>query len=199
MLFNRAEMYNKRAAQPQFKAQEVIGLLKLEKGHAVADIGSGGGFFTMRFSEAVGETGKVYAVDTNEKLLAYVKKKARELGRNNVVAVAVRAGKEGLDLPSGSLDLAFMRNVFHHLEEPADYFKVLRGRMKPEGRVVIIDYKKGTAPGFIQFMRHYTDERRITEAMTKAGYELTSRYDFIPGQSFHIFRPSTQEGIQCTY
>lgn len=186
MLFNRAEMYNRRAAQPQFKAREVISLLDLKEGCVVADIGSGGGFFTTRFSEAVGETGKVYAVDTNEKLLAYIEKKAREHDMKNIATAYV--GKGGPNFPPCEFDLVFMRNVFHHLKEPVSYFKTLLRSMRPEGRVAILDYKKGVPPGFIKLMGHYVDEGLIVETMAKAGYEPARRYDLLPEQSFNIFK-----------
>lgn len=60
-MFNRAELFNKRASQPQFKAQEIIDTLRPAEGEVIADIGSGGGYFTMRFAREVGFNGTVYA------------------------------------------------------------------------------------------------------------------------------------------
>jgi len=78
MLFNKAEMLNRRASHPKFKAREIIRALEIKKGSVVAYIGAGGGYFTMLFAEAVGREGRVYAVDTDVKLLNYIEKRAVE-------------------------------------------------------------------------------------------------------------------------
>ncbi|MBM7854577.1 ubiquinone/menaquinone biosynthesis C-methylase UbiE [Desulfohalotomaculum tongense] len=186
MLFNRAEMLNRRARHPKFKADEIIGALNLQKGAVIADIGSGGGYFTMRFAEAVGPEGKVYAVDVNAKLLAYIENYAKENRMTNVETVLV--GESGLNLPEQSCSLIFLRNVFHHLNSPERYFKALKRFLKPGGRVIIIDYKKGTALNLIALMRHHVEEAFIQETMKNAGYDLVDRYCFLPQQSFNVFQ-----------
>ena len=75
---NRAKMFNKRASKPKYKADQILEKLALKPGQFIADIGSGGGYFTYRFAKAVGEKGKVYAVDTNQEFLTFIKKQATE-------------------------------------------------------------------------------------------------------------------------
>ena len=67
-----AKLYNKRASDSRSKSDEVINALAVKHGQVIADIGSGDGFFTFRFAEAVGRDGHVYAVDTSRKLLDYI-------------------------------------------------------------------------------------------------------------------------------
>src|SRR3990172_9550282 len=67
--------------------ERVVEALGLEPGARVADLGSGGGYFTFRLARAVGPTGKVYAVDVDEDLNAYVAERAREEGHANVETV----------------------------------------------------------------------------------------------------------------
>ena len=55
------------------KPSQVIDALKVKPGMAVADLGSGSGYFTRRFIEAVTETGMVYAIDIEPEMLAYTK------------------------------------------------------------------------------------------------------------------------------
>jgi len=70
--------------QPRFKATEVVDALGLREGAVVADIGAGGGYFSMLLARAVGPTGRVYAVDTNPKVLAYIDEQADNHRLRNV-------------------------------------------------------------------------------------------------------------------
>jgi len=185
-MFNRAEMLNRRAGQPKFKADEIIRTLDIKAGAAVADIGAGGGYFTMRFAEAAGLDGRVYAVDTNAKSLAYVENNAEKNGMINVETVLL--DNTGLKLPEHGCDLIFLRNVFHHLDDTVGYFKDLKRFLKPGGRVVIIDYKKRKTLNFIALMGHHVEEESIRKTMSDAGYSLVERYDFLPEQSFTVYQ-----------
>ena len=62
----KARMFNKEASNPKNKPDEVLNVLKLRQGQVIADIGAGGGYFSLRFAEIVGENGRVFAVDTNQ-------------------------------------------------------------------------------------------------------------------------------------
>jgi len=188
LLFNRAALMNRRARQPRFKATEVVAALALREGAVVADIGAGGGYFSMLLARAVGPTGRVYAVDTNPKVLAYVDEQAEDHQLRNVETVLVTS--EGVNLPAAGCDLIFARNVFHHLNEPVAYFRDLRAYLKPEGEVAVIDYKKRSLFSFVTLMGHYVEEELIRSTLADAGYVLARRFDFLPDQSFHVFGQS---------
>jgi len=104
--------------------------LALQQEQKVADIGAGGGYFSLRFAEAVGKDGRVFAVDTNPKFLEFIKNSAKKKGLANVETVFTAA--DNPTLPEKSIDLIFMRNVSHHLLNRAEYFKKLRNALKPE-------------------------------------------------------------------
>lgn len=186
MLLNRAEMLNRRASHPKFKGDEILKVLSLSRNAVAADIGSGGGFFTMKFAEIVGLDGMVYALDKNKKFLSYIAMQAQENQMSNIRTVVVN--EKGLDLPQHRCDLIFLRNSFHHIEDPVNYFRTMKKFLKPEGKVVIIDYKKCAAFSFITLMGHYVKEELIQETMKDAGYLLVESYDILPEQSFNIFQ-----------
>jgi len=77
--------------------------LKLRQGQTVADIGAGGGYFSLRFAEILGGNGRVFAVDTNQRFLEYIRNEAKKKGLENVETILVDGGK--LDLPEKGLDL----------------------------------------------------------------------------------------------
>ena len=76
----------------------------------IADVGSGGGYYTLEFAEKAGRDGKVFAVDTNENLLQCINAKLKKRQLQNVATLT--AGKDGFRLGEGCCDLIFMRNVF---------------------------------------------------------------------------------------
>jgi len=187
MMFSKAEMFNRKASHPKYRANEIMKVLALSEGAVVADIGAGGGYFAMRFAETVGSEGKVYAIDTDRKLLAYIEKCAEKNRIANIETILT--GERGVVLPEQSCDLIFLRNVFHHLRQPEDYFRSLKHFLRPKGRVAVIDYKKPRAVmRFISPIGHYAEERFIRETMRKAGYVLVESHDFLPEQSFNIFQ-----------
>jgi predicted methyltransferase len=69
----KAQMFNKKASDQRNKPDEIIEAIGLKSGHTVADIGAGGGYFSLTFAELIGEAGKVYAVDINPEFLQFIK------------------------------------------------------------------------------------------------------------------------------
>jgi len=182
----KAKMFNKRAAQSKYKVDQILQTLSLKPGQTIADIGSGGGYFTFRFAQAVGEIGQVYAVDTNQEFLAFIKKQATEKGLTNIVTTLTSS--EHPELPKGTFDFIFMRDVTHHLQNRVDYFQILKEILKPEGKLVIIEYDgRGGLLSFHKLHRHFVPKNILLEETKLAGYTLQKSYDFLSEQSFMIF------------
>ncbi len=178
-------MLNKEAASSGNRPADIIGRLGLREGCAVADIGSGGGYFTLQFAGIVGTTGRVYAVDTKPKYLAFIRDRAQRAGSDNILFVPA-AGDE-VNLPEAGLDLVFMRNVFHHLPEPAKYVRDLKRFLKPGGKVAIIEHKPKGGFSFVALFKHHTPAAVIVQAMEEAGYSLAQSFDVLPDQTFNLF------------
>jgi SAM-dependent methyltransferase len=177
------EMLNRSAASKKSRAEEILRILDVREGGAVADIGAGGGYFTLEFAGRVGPGGTVYAVDVKLKVLDYIRKRAARSGLRNVVPVLVR-GDDFL-LPEGKLDLIFLRNVVHHIRRPVAFFKKLESSLRKGGKVAIVDYKKGG--NWISLFGHYVDGEQLTMNMKMAGYVTLASHDFLPSQVFFVF------------
>ncbi len=183
----KARMFNKKASNPKSKPDQILETLALQPGQNIADIGAGGGYFSLRFADAVGREGKVYAVDTNPGFLEFIRNSAMEKGLNNVKTILAMEDK--LILPEKSLDFVFVRNVYHHLPNRVEYFRNLTGLLKPDGKIVIVEYKRGGLFSFHRIFGHYVPKEIIVEEMEGAGYRLKNDFDFLPKQSFTIFSP----------
>jgi len=185
----RAKMFNRKASKPENQSEQVVESLGLKEGDCVADIGSGGGYFTMRFARRVASQGTVYAVDTDADMLDYVKDTSEKEGFSNVETVLVTPSE--VDLPRKGLDFVFTRNAYHHLENPVGYFTNLKHFLKPNGRVAILEYRKAGGI-FRRIFGHYVEKKQIVQDMKGAGYQLQEEFDFLPDQSFTIYSPNNE-------
>ena len=180
----KARMFNKKASDPRNKPYLILDHLELQTGNVVADIGSGGGYFSLRFAEAVGKEGLVFAVDINSEFLEFVKEEAEEMGLNNLKAILT--SEDDLSLPR-KVDLIFMRNVCHHIPNRTDYFRKLKRWLKERGHIAILEYRKTKRFSFHGLFGHYIPKETIINEMTQAGFQLEEDLAFLPEQSFTIF------------
>nr|WP_278287318.1 class I SAM-dependent methyltransferase [Caloranaerobacter ferrireducens] len=181
----KAKMLNKKASNPKNKPDKIIEAIGLKFGQNIADIGAGGGYFSLKFAEIVGEEGKVYAVDVNPEFIEFIKNQAKEKDLNNVIPIL--AIEDRLEIPKNSLDFIFMRNVTHHIPNRVKYFRNLKDFLKPDGKVIVIEYKKGNFFTFHGIFRHVVPKEVIIQEMEYAGYLLEKEFDFLPEQHFTIY------------
>ena len=169
------------------KPAQVIEALKLKPGMAVADLGSGSGYFTRRFVEAVTETGMVYAVDVEPEMLAYAKENVIHM-HIAYTAEFILAQPDNPKLPFESVDLLFTCNTIHHLEDRSKYFRNLASSLKPGARISIIDFYPDDRSGELGFPKHHLVSREtIVKELTVAGYRLDREHNFLPRQYFLEF------------
>lgn len=178
-------MLNREAASRISKSEQIMEVLRVGEGWTVADLGAGGGLFTLRFAGKVGPGGKVYAVDKRPDYLEFVRRQAEGCGLANIAYVPAAGGR--LDLPEATLDLVFVRNVFHHLPRPADYMASLRTYLKQGGRIAVIEHKPKGGLTFVALFKHTTSSDVVSRDMEEAGYFLSESFDFLQGQSFQLF------------
>jgi arsenite methyltransferase len=157
--------------------ERVIKALKLESGMKVADLGSGTGYFTFRLAEAVGSSGKVYAVDIDEEMNAIIDKQVVAKQMENVTA---HLAVEHDPLIPEKVDLIFSVNAYHHLKDRTAYFKNAARYLKPGGRIAIIDFREGS-------FRHFTERTVLLQEFKNAGYALDKSHGFLPRQNFFVF------------
>lgn len=166
----------KRAERLQI--DRVMELLEIKEGKSVADIGAGGGWFTVRAASRVGSGGTVYAVDINSDFLDQIRKRAEAEGLPNIRTVL---GKEDDPmLPPQSVDAALMLKAYHEIAQPILLLSHLRNAMRPGARLGIID-KNGKGDD------HGIDSRTVVEEAERAGFSLVEQYDFVKPDGMDYF------------
>ena len=183
----RAELFNQKAAADKSKPAEVLQALQITPGQRIADLGAGGGYFTLRFAEETGAQGKVFAMDTEEKYLDFIKMQAAEKNLNNIEYIKLPENEA--DLPNDFFDLIFIRNVYHHLKDRTKLMRKYGKKLKVNGRLAIIEYRHGGLFNFKHPLGHNVPKEKIVQELTLAGLQKTEDYDFLPEQSFTVFTP----------
>ena len=184
---SRPAHFNQLAMQEDAASPDVIPFLSLSRGDVLADLGAGGGYFSVRLARAVAPEGRVYAVDIDPAALAFIQAYSEQAGVGNVIPV--RASFEASGLAEDSIDLIFIRNAYHDFRDRVAYFSRLRTVLTSGGRIAIIDYDPAKL-GFIRkLFGHALAEEEIIDEMTRAGYRHVAGHDFLARQSFNIFSP----------
>lgn len=178
-----AQVFDDPARDAWQMPHEVIQALALAPDSAVADIGSGTGYFAARLAHFVPK-GRVYGVDIEPDMVKYLAERAKREGLANVVAVS---GKPDDPRIPAKVDLILMVDVVHHIADRKAYFRKLLGALKPGGRVAIIDFKEkgpmGPPPG------ERISPARLQAELRQAGYAQVQQHGFLPNQYFLIFQP----------
>ncbi len=122
--------------------QRTIDQFNIGKGTVVADFGAGSGFYALAAAEAVGETGKVYAVDVQKDLLQKLKSEAKNVRHLNNVEIiwADLDHLGGTRLREASMDAVIAANLFFQLPNKDNTCMEIRRILKKNGRVLIVDW-----------------------------------------------------------
>jgi ubiquinone/menaquinone biosynthesis C-methylase UbiE len=163
---------------------DVVAALKLQPGNVVADLGAGSGPFIPAFATRVGPSGKVYAVEIDKGFFPYIERRAKEAGVANVRTVA----GEFTDpkLPAADVDVAFMHDVLHHVENREAYIKNLVRYLKPGARVAIIDYHPAQSPHANEPALQVSKEQ-ASAWLTAAGLKPVQDVALFPDKWFVVF------------
>ena len=163
-----------------------IAALDIKPGQVVADVGAGSGYYTVRLAKRVGPIGRVFATDIQQEMLDLLKKRLSRERLDNVELVL--ATDVDPRLPAGQLDLVLMVDVYHELARPQDVLRKLRSALKPDGRLVLIEFRKESTwvPIREEHKMSVTEARMELEA---EGYRFDRVIDVLPWQHILVFRP----------
>jgi ubiquinone/menaquinone biosynthesis C-methylase UbiE len=182
---SRLDYSNIASRQGWQRTDEVIEILELSPGDVVADLGSGDGYFSFFLADAVGPTGRVYAVDVDPEPLAELRAEIERRGYQNITVV--EGGVDDARLPAGVVDLVFLCNAYHHFDERVAYFTKLHAALAPGARMAVLDGRsEGAATWFVPD-GHWLEPGVLVGELSAAGFTHTASHDFLPMQTFDLF------------
>jgi ubiquinone/menaquinone biosynthesis C-methylase UbiE len=166
------------------RPDQIMDTLQIGEGSVVADLGAGGGWFTVRLSRQVGPNGRVYAEDIQPQMIQAIDRRVTREGRTNVTTV--RGTADDPKLPAATMDVVLIVDAYHEIERPVTLLKNVRPSLKSGGVVAIINFKKdggGPGPG----VDERVDPEKVIADARAAGFELRRRDDFLRYQYMLTF------------
>ncbi len=167
--------------------ERVMESLAIQPGDHVADIGAGDGYFIPYLAEAVGSEGLVYAVEVDADKIEALEELVEKRQLGNVVVI--QGGFDDPLLPDGRVDLVFLCNTYHHIDERPGYFARLKRDLRGPGRLAIVEPKDDMTGILALFGTngHWTSLELLHRELTEAGYRPAESFDFLPTQNFEVF------------
>jgi ubiquinone/menaquinone biosynthesis C-methylase UbiE len=157
--------------------------LGIADGSSVADLGAGGGWFSVRLARRVGPTGRVYAQDVQKPMIESMDRRFRREGLRNVTTVL--GTSEDPSLPA-QVDAVLIAGVYGELANPVEWLTNVRRSLRPGGRVGVVDFRKdGLGPG--PPMDERVDEAVVIKDAEQAQLRLINRTTPLPFQYLLIF------------
>jgi ubiquinone/menaquinone biosynthesis C-methylase UbiE len=157
----------------------------IKTGMTVADVGAGSGYFTVRLAKRVGPKGRIFAVDVQPEMVAMVRQRASKAGLQNVYAVL--STESDPKLPASSVDLILLVDVYHEFSQPQRMLRRMRTALKPDGRLVILEYRKEDPHIPIRSEHKMSVEEARLEVEAE-GYKLDRVLKDLPRQHILVFR-----------
>ena len=168
---------------------ELVAALALEPDDAVVDLGTGTGYFVEHLARAVPQ-GRVLAIDTEPRMLAFVAKRASQSKLGNVETRVATADDPKL---RERADLVLVVDTYHHIGRRTAYFRRLAQHLSETGRVVIVDWKLGQFPVGPPDSHKLAPET-VEREFKAGGYTRCTSWDGLPYQYVITFalrcRPS---------
>jgi ubiquinone/menaquinone biosynthesis C-methylase UbiE len=154
-----------------YNPEGVLEAIGLQKGMTFVDVGCGSGFFSLLAAKKVGKTGKVYAVDTDAEAIEKLNQKAAEKDLKNITSKAAEAEKTVFC--KGCADFVFYSMVLHDFFDPIKVLKNAGQMLKPEGKLVDLDWKKQDMP-FGPPLPIRFSEAKVMELLSTLGFNVES-------------------------
>jgi ubiquinone/menaquinone biosynthesis C-methylase UbiE len=180
-----AQWMDRSPREQEEQPEKALDLIGVSPGTVVADVGAGSGYMTLRLANRVGPSGQVYANDLQPALLHIVEDKA---GRARLANVKTVLGtEEDARLPEHAIDLVLLVDVYHEFSRPEPMLQSLRRALKPDGRLVLVEYRKEdpAIPIAATHRMSVADARTEIEA---EGFRFEKTIEALPRQHIIIFR-----------
>jgi ubiquinone/menaquinone biosynthesis C-methylase UbiE len=162
----------------------MLAALDIKAGSVVADIGAGVGYHVWRIAQIVGPTGKVIGEDIQEGMVQLLKKNIDDRKLRNVQVILGTATDP--KLPKNAIDLVLMVDVYHEFSEPITMMRRIQEALKPNGRVVLVEFRKEDPSVPIQPL-HKMSVQEVRSELEPLGFKFQRSLEFLPWQHIIIF------------
>ena len=165
---------------------EVMDALGITGGARVADLGAGGGWFTVRLARRVGPGGLVYAQDIQPRMIESI---SRRVGREGLTNVRTILGTASDPRLPAALDAVLIVGTYPEIADPVTLLGNVVASLKPDGRLGIVDFTlDGGGPG--PPLEERIEPRLVIGSAERAGLHLLAHERFLRYQYLLVFAPA---------
>ncbi len=179
MSYSGANWLTRETRTREENPEKLLKALSLKPGQTICDFGCGNGYYTIRLAKRLGPQGTVYAVDIQPEMLDLLARAVKPRGLKNVKPVLATEKDPGL--PPGAFDMVLMVDVYHELSDPAGALATVRKSLKPEGRLVLVEFREED-PTVPILPLHKMSQAQVMKEITANGFKLVAQFDDLPWQ-----------------
>lgn len=184
-------LFNNPRREEWENTTKTIQSLDIKPGEKIADVGSGPGYYTFKFAELVGDKGQVFAIDTVQDHLNYVKQTAQKFGISNVKTIITQGDVIGVS--ENQVDLVFLCSLYHNIygmvkeDERTKFVNSIHQALTKNGRLIVVDnalVDKGVLP----YHGPYIAKELIIGQLKYYGFEFVKDDKFVPQRYVLVFK-----------
>jgi SAM-dependent methyltransferase len=181
--------------RPERESEEnvegALNAIGLRPGMTVAEVGAGTGYVALRMAKRLGPSGKVYANDVQPGMLELLRRNAAKAGIQHVQTVL--GGEADPKLPAGQMDLIILVDVYHEFSQPQKMLQGIRAALKPDGRLVQLEYRKED-PAIPILPDHKMSVAEAKAEVEAEGFRLGPVIETLPRQHILIYMKAAAVG-----
>lgn len=178
------EWLERKEREMEENTTQLLKNLAIQPGTAIADIGAGSGYHSALLSKMVGN-GKVYAVDVEPEMIAYLKNRIKLEGYKNIIPVL--STEQKVSLPANSIDVMLLVDVYHEFSFPYEMTLSMLEALKPGGKLVLVEFRSEDPNVPIKTI-HKMSEQQAGKEFKASGFLFEKNLGNLPWQHCLIFR-----------
>lgn len=187
-------LFNNPQREQWEKSSEIMSQLPIKNGDVIVDLGSGSGYYSYKFSKIIGNSGKVYSLDTKNGHLDFINNFTKSNSINNIVTVKV-GDDQGYKIPEKA-DYVYLCSLYHIVygvfshDERENFIMSIVNSLKDNGKLIIVDncpVNDSTLP----YHGPYISKELIISQLSYYGFELVEYYQTIPQRYVLVFKKIT--------
>lgn len=191
MHFSGAGWLTRPTRDEEEEPLKLLNSLQIKPGETVCDFGCGNGFHSLQLAKRVGPSGLVYAIDIQPEMLELLRERTGPRGLENIKPVLATEQESGL--PPATFDLVLMVDVYHELSNPAEVLAAVRKSLKPDGRLVLVEFREEDEEVPILPL-HKMSQTQVVKELKANEFKLVGQFDRLPWQ--HVLQFTRSDSSQ---
>lgn len=194
MHYTGAEWLIRENRESEERCSLLLSNLGVKPGMTIVDMGCGNGFYSLKMAKMVGKKGRILAVDVQPQMLFYLRNRMEDEGIENITPIL--GSFHNPRLPPNTADLILMVDVYHELSHPEKMLADMRNSLKPNGLVVLLEYRAEDPDVPIKPL-HKMTKAQVDHEMSTNGFERAKEFVKLPWQHMLFYRKveKTPQGL----